>query len=161
MLAEAEKYLNKAKKLKSEKEIKQVNETKTDKMKSDKSIEVFMVNDVALANKKMLLDDYDILCDNQATINIFRNKEMLTNIKRTRDSISVGGVGGISEVDQIGELPGFGKVYYDFDCIANILFFHHLAQKNMISFDKKNNIFIVHWEKTVVLFRKISYMYIT
>ena len=58
-----------------------------------------MVNDVALASKKSLLDEYDILCDNQATINIFRNKDMLTNIKRTRDPISVGGVGGILEVD--------------------------------------------------------------
>ena len=55
----------------------------------------------------------------------------------------VGGVGGILEVDQIGELPGFGKVYYYPDCIANILCFHDLAQKNMISFDKKNNTFIV------------------
>ena len=143
MLAEAEKYLNKAKKLKSDKEIKQVNVTKTDKKKSDKGEVAFMVNDVALANKKSMLDEYDILCDNQATINIFRNKDMLTNIKRTRDPISVGGVGGILEVDQIGELPGFGKVYYNPDCIANILCFHDLAQKNMISFDKKNNTFIV------------------
>ena len=99
MLAQAEKYLNKAKKLKSDKETKHVNVTKTDKG----SEVAFMVNDVAFANKKSLLDEYDILCDNQATINIFRNKDMLTNIKRTRDPISVGGVGGILEVDQIGE----------------------------------------------------------
>jgi hypothetical protein len=102
-----------------------------------------MVHDVAFANKKSLLDEYDILCDNQATINIFKNKDMLVNVTRASESISVGGVGGILEVDQIGELPGFGKVYYNPDCIANILCFHDLAKKNMISFDKHRNIFIV------------------
>jgi hypothetical protein len=143
MLAEAEKYL-KAKKLKSENETKQATVTKTDKNKNDKSGDVaFMVHDVAFANKKSLLDEYDILCDNQATINIFKNKDMLVNVTRASESISVGGVGGILEVDQIGELPGFGKVYYNPDCIANILCFHDLAKKNMISFDKHRNIFIV------------------
>jgi hypothetical protein len=123
MLAEAEKYL-KAKKLKSENETKQATVTKTDKNKNDKSGDVaFMVHDVAFANKKSLLDEYDILCDNQATINIFKNKDMLVNVTRASESISVGGVGGILEVDQIGELPGFGKVYYNPDCIANILCF--------------------------------------
>ena len=68
---------------------------------------------------------------------------MLTNITKTNDTISVGGVGGILEVDLVGHLPGFGMVYYNPNCIANILCFHDLAKKNMIKFDDESNIFNV------------------
>ena len=37
----------------------------------------------------------------------------------------------------VGELPGFGRVYYSPDCMANILYFHDLASKELISFDKE------------------------
>ena len=54
---------------------------------------VFVIHEIALAGKNSLLDEYDILCDNQATIDIFRNT--LKNIRKTSDPISVGGVGGV------------------------------------------------------------------
>ena len=38
---------------------------------------------------------------------------MLKNIRKTSDPISVGGVGGVLEVDLVGDLPGFGEVYYN------------------------------------------------
>ena len=82
---------------------------------------VFVFHKIALAGKKSLLDWYDILCNNQATINIFRNKDMLKNIRTTNDPISVSGVGGVLEVNQVGNLPGFGEVYYNPECIVNVL----------------------------------------
>ena len=63
--------------------------------------------------KSRYLSEYDILCDNQATINILRNKNMMRNIRITSDPISVGGVGGVLEVDLVGDLPSFGEVYYN------------------------------------------------
>ena len=79
-----------------------------------------MTHEIALASRKASLDEYDILCDNQATISIFRNRNKLVNITKTDDAISVGGI-GVLDVDQIGELPGLGRVYYNPDCVANIL----------------------------------------
>ena len=146
LLAEAEKYLNKTKKSKTDNATKQVTVAKSVKStkKSDGDDElVFVTHEIALASRKALLDEYDILCDNQATISIFRNRNMLVNITKTDDAISVGGVGGILDVDQIGELPGFGRVYYSPDCMANILCFHDLASKELISFDKERNLFKV------------------
>ena len=99
--------------------------------------------EIALAGKKSLLDEYDILCDNQAMINIFRNKDMLNNIRTTNDSISVGDVRGVLEVNLVGDLPGFGKVYNNPECIVNFFCYHDLAKNWMIKFDYEENIFIV------------------
>ena len=38
-----------------------------------------VIHEIALAGKKSLLDEYDILFDNQASINIFRNEEYQKN----------------------------------------------------------------------------------
>ena len=55
---------------------------------------VFVGIEVMAANKTSLLDEYDILCANQATINVFRNKKLLQNIRSIDDGVSVSGVGG-------------------------------------------------------------------
>jgi hypothetical protein len=132
---------DKNKKLKVENVQKQATVTKGNKKKADTV--VFVIHEIALAGKASLLDEYDILCDNQATINIFRNENMLKNIRSTDDPISFGGVGGILEVTLVGDLPGFGEVYYNPECIANILCYHDLAKNKMIRFDHEANKFIV------------------
>ena len=94
----------------------------------------FVIHEIALAGKKSLLDEYEILCDNQATIEIFRSRDMFIDI-RPNHRISVGGVGGVLEVDLVGDLAGFGEVYFNPDCTANILCYHDLAKNKMIKFD--------------------------
>ena len=93
LLAEAEKYLNKKKKSKIDHATKQVTVAKsvksTKKNDSDDEL-VFVMHEMALSSRKTLLDEYDILCDNQATISIFRNRNMLVNTTKTDDAISVG-----------------------------------------------------------------------
>ena len=71
-----------------------------------------------------------------------QKQKYVNNITKTDDAISVGGVGGILDVDKIDELPEFGRVYYSLDGIANILFCHDRASKELISFDKERNVFI-------------------
>ena len=39
--------------------------------KSENDSVVFVGIEVVAANKRSLLDEYDVLCDNQATINVF------------------------------------------------------------------------------------------
>jgi hypothetical protein len=81
------------------------------------------------------LHDYDILCDNQASISIFHKKNILKNIHNIEESIKVAGVGGRIEVNQVRILPGFGKIYYHPDGIANILSFFDLAIKFKVSYN--------------------------
>jgi len=140
MLAQAKEQNQKSKEKKGEDQ-KQATVTKGSKKVEDMA---FVIHEIALAGKKSLLDEYDILCDNQATINIFRNKDMLRNIRTTDDPISVGGVGGVLEVNLVGDLPGFGEVYYNPECIANILCYHDLAKNKMIKFDNEENLFFVN-----------------
>ena len=104
---------------------------------------VFVSIEVVAANKTSLLDEY-VLCDNQATINIFRNKKLLKNIRSINDGVSVSGVGGSLDLTMKGDLPGFGEVYYHPDCLANILYFHDLAEQKLVKFDENQNIFIVN-----------------
>lgn len=49
---------------------------------------------------------------------------MFMNMKKNRGPI-VGS--GIFKEHQIWQLPGFGKVYYGPDCIANILYFFNFV----------------------------------
>ena len=114
---------------------------------------VFVMHEIALASRKALLEEYDILCDNQATISIFRNINMLVNITKTEDAISVGIVGGILDVDQIGELPGYGRVYYSPDCIANILCFHDLARSWLALIKKEMYLKSNYLGKIAIVFR--------
>jgi hypothetical protein len=71
-----------------------------------------MIHEIALAHKKSLIDENDILCDNQATICLFRNKYMVITIEKNSDPITVNGVGGMLMLNEVGELPGFGKVNF-------------------------------------------------
>jgi len=92
LLAEAEKYLNKTKKSKTDKAKKQVTVAKSVKSTRNNDSDdelVFVTQEIALASRKSLLDEYDILCDNQATISIFRNRNVSVNITKTDDAISV------------------------------------------------------------------------
>ena len=98
----------------------------------------FVGIEVVAANKTTLLDEYDVLCDNQATINVFNNKKLLQNIRTIDEGVTVSGVGGSLDLTMMGELPGFGKVYYHPDCLANILCFHDLAEKKLVTFDAEN-----------------------
>ena len=84
MLAQAKEQNQKSKEKKGETDQKQATVTKGSKKVDDMA---FVIHEIALAGKKSLLDEYDILCDNQATINIFRNKDMLKNIRTTDDPI--------------------------------------------------------------------------
>ena len=105
---------------------------KEKKSESENDNVVFVGIEVVAANKTSLLDEYDVLCDNQATINVFRNKKLLKNIRSIDDGVSVSGVGGSLDLTMKGDLPGFGEVYYHPDCLANILCFHDLAEQKLV-----------------------------
>jgi hypothetical protein len=54
-----------------------------------------------------------ILCDNELTVDVLKNKDILTKIRKTNKPIRLKVIeGNTLEVNQEGELLGYGWVYY-------------------------------------------------
>ena len=72
-----------------------------------------------------MFSKFDVLLDNEASLNIFSNKELLTGIRKSERQIKVSGIeagGGVS-VDREGDFGEFGTVFYSEEASANILSF--------------------------------------
>jgi hypothetical protein len=68
-----------------------------------------LMTKVSFLNKEEI-DPMWILCDNESTVNIFKNDEILTNIKRTDKPIEITGVGG--QLTKITLEGGFVRIRY-------------------------------------------------
>ncbi len=88
-----------------------------------------------------------ILCDNESTIDVVKNKGMVMNIRNTDKPIEIMGIGGEPiKIIQIGDLMGYGTVYYHPDVAANILtFYKQLTKrfKSVVYDNKRNDAFVV------------------
>jgi hypothetical protein len=67
--------------------------------------------------------DFDVLLDNQASISLFRESALLSNIKKIPNAITVNGIGGNIKINMVGTHSDFGQVYYSPHALANILCF--------------------------------------
>jgi hypothetical protein len=84
------------------------------------------------------VDDLNI--DNQASLSLFHNRRVLTNVRKTDKPIRVSGVGKAElVVDHVGDFLGIGPVYWHPDAIANLLCFHDMNKKFGVKFH--NNCF--------------------
>jgi hypothetical protein len=56
---------------------------------------------------KQVINPMCILCDNESTVDVFNNKIMLRNIRKTRNPIRIKGIeGNAINVEEIGDLLG-------------------------------------------------------
>jgi hypothetical protein len=78
----------------------------------DESNKSFCTMKIVAAQRKGLLHKYDILCDDESSISSFYNKDLVSNIRTVSERIEVFGIGGSLTVDMMGDLPGFGSVYF-------------------------------------------------
>jgi hypothetical protein len=62
-----------------------------------------------------------ILLDNQSTLDVFSNPNLLTNIRESERSMTIHCNAGKTTTSQVGNLDGYGTVWYNPSGIANIL----------------------------------------
>ena len=62
-----------------------------------------------------------ILLDSHSTVDIFCNTNLLVNIRQSSEGMRVHCNAGSRLTNLIGDLPGYGTVWYDPMAIANIL----------------------------------------
>jgi hypothetical protein len=105
--------------------------------------------DVALftSNECVLFTGYEILLDNEASINIFRDKNLLTGVRDAGRKVVLGGIqrsaSGV-KVTQEGEFSDVGTVYFSDLASANILSFASQIDAGAdISYDKRADTFVM------------------
>ena len=75
----------------------------------------------------------------QSTVDLIANPRILLNIRRVRseDAFRVHCNSEVKVVDRIGELPGYGTVWYEPTGIANILSMLRATKKFRVIFDSE------------------------
>ena len=77
------------------------------------------------SEEKCCFTRYDVLLDNEASLNIFSNSSLLTDIRKETRSVKVSRIhlGSEVNVDREGEFGELGTVFYSESAAANILSF--------------------------------------
>jgi hypothetical protein len=70
-------------------------------------------------NNKARIPESWILLDTQSTVDVFKNKKLLKNTCDTKMALSLHWNAVIATVNKIGDLPGYGTVWFYEDGIAN------------------------------------------
>lgn len=92
-------------------------------------------NEICHTQEKSIAKSWIIL-DNGSTVDIFPNKDLLTNIRSTKTIMNVRCNARVTKTNLQSDLKGYGKVWYNPQGIANILSLSHVQEKNRITFDR-------------------------
>ena len=71
-------------------------------------------------SRKNIPDNW-ILLDSQSTVDIFCNPRLVENIHRVKDRMKIQCNAGTQVTNLVGDLPGYGPVWFDSRAIANVL----------------------------------------
>ena len=86
-----------------------------------------------------------ILLSNQSTVNVFMNHCLLKSICTITAMMKIHCNTGISCTNQVGDLPGYGTVWFHPHGITNILSLSCIKNKYCVTFDSAHdNSFIIH-----------------
>jgi hypothetical protein len=85
---------------------------------------------VTLAVAKQEINPMWILCDSESTVDVFKNKSILVNIRKMEKPIRLKGIKGKTiEIEEEGDLLGYGPVYYHQHVTANVLSLFNMARR--------------------------------
>jgi hypothetical protein len=94
-----------------------------------------------------------ITLDNGSTLSLFSNPDLVQDIQTTRTTLALATNDGVKKSNQEAIIPGFGKVYFDKDAIANIFGFSDLKTEHRITYNSnKEDAFLVHMNNKILKF---------
>jgi hypothetical protein len=108
----------------------------------------FAFNNAATSCEDVILDKYDILLDNQSTISIFSDYDIVSDVSKAIEPITINGISGSLEVNQIAYAGSFGTVYFNQDAVANIVSLAAIIDthgRDVLRYDSRNDLFIVNF----------------
>jgi hypothetical protein len=89
------------------------------------------------------IDPTWILLDSQSTISVFRNADMLTNIRPSGHVLRAITNGATQDSDLIGDFPNLGQVWFNAASIANILSLADVRKVCRVTMDTNNEAALV------------------
>lgn len=95
------------------------------------------------SNAQYVLQPFDVLLDNQASMSVFHQKELMKNIRPTAESVTFHGISGSCSTNLIGEVQHFGTVRYMPTAVANILSLAEIEDRFDVQYIK-GEAFVVH-----------------
>ena len=98
-----------------------------------------------------------ILLDSQSTVDMFQNKSLLRNIRDGGATMDIHCTAGVTTTKLVGDLPGYGEVWYHPDGIANILSLARVKEKGYnVTYDsaKGNHFRVITPGGAVRIFRQ-------
>jgi hypothetical protein len=92
--------------------------------------------------------------DNGSTLSLFSNPDLVQDIRTSSKTLSLATNAGVKQSNRKANVPGFGKVYYNEDAIANVFGFSDLKKKHRITYDSnKEEAFLVHMDNEIIKFK--------
>ena len=103
------------------------------------------------AHKKGRKGDLDlrkvILLDNQSTMDLICNADMVVKIFKSKSTMHVRSNGGSMKVTQQAELKGYHKpVWFSKEAITNIIALKNIIQQYRVTYNSSDHAFVVHRE---------------
>jgi hypothetical protein len=98
-----------------------------------------------------------ILLDNQSSVTVFSNKDLVKNIRATTDTLNLYTNGGILSTNLKCDIPQWGEAWFAPDGITNIFSYAEMAKRYRITSDSAaDKAFIVHLPDKEVRFEEFE-----
>ena len=105
------------------------------------------------------IDPTWVLLDSESTIDLFCNALLLTNIRKVDVKLNIFCNAGKRTNNMVGELEGYGIVWYYADGIANILLLYRISQRSHVTYDSHEENFFYSmedlWDPATVRSRRL------